>query len=477
MTFLSFAPTPRFSCVLRAVALTAAALVLLQCADTSLSLNSRTAPAPVKQPEKPVAKPEPKPEPVVQTAPPAPTPPPDTGVTVQQAPQLVPPLGATAEPVRVGLLLPLSGTPEARRVGEAMLDSALLALFDLGGERLQLMPRDTMGTAEGAHAAATAALEEGAQLLLGPVFSASVEAVAPLARARGVPMIAYSSDQRVAGDGVFLLSFTPEQEVARVTSYAASQGARRFAALVPEDAYGLAVLEAYRIAVAQNGGELVRTVYVASDGSDAHEPVQLLADYDGRRQALIARRKELQQQGTPAAKRRLAALEKRDTLGPVDFDAVMLPAGGETLRSVAPLLPYYDVDVGIVRLLGTGRWDARGIGHEPAMIGAWFAGADRNAVEVFRGRFEQRFGRPPLRLSSLAYDAAALAALLSQGDGPPDFSIENLTDPAGFSGVDGVFRFLPNGRAERGLAVLEIQRDSMEMISPAPQSFQAPLTN
>ena len=460
---------------MRSLGLLLSALLLVQCAETRLALKPE--PAPVPRAEAPPAstakpvEPAPAPAPVVQQALPQPT------VTVQQAPTLIPPLGATAEPVRVGLLLPLSGAPQAQRIGEAMLDTAMLALFDLGGERLQLLPRDTKGTAEGARAAAESLLEEGVQLLLGPVYSTSVEAAAPMARARGVPMIAFSSDARVAGDGVYLLSFTPEQEVDRVVGYAVSQGATRFAALVPEDRYGTAVLEALRVSVLRHRGELVRVEHVAADGSEAHEPVKRLARYAGRRQALIERRRELAASKTAAARRRLAALKNRDTLGTVDFDAVMLPAGGETLRQVAPLLPYYDIDIGAVRLLGTGRWDAPDIGQEPVMLGALFAGADRGAIENFRRRFEARFGRPPLRLASLAYDAAALAALLSQGSGVPDFSAENLTDPAGFAGVDGVFRFRPDGLAERGLAVLEIERDSIKVISPAPDGFDAALTH
>lgn len=459
---------------LRTLALMLSALLLVQCAETNLPFTERSTPAQqtAEVPPK-VEQPAPAPTPVPEQMQPAPR----AEVTVQQAPVLVPPLGATAEPVRVGLLLPLSGAPEAQRIGQAMLDTATLALFDLGGKRLQLLPRDTGGTAEGAQTAAAALLEEGVQLLLGPVFSTSVEAAAPLARARGVPMIAFSSNNRVAGDGVYLLSFTPQQEVDRVVDYVFSKGARRFAAIVPEDQYGQAVLQALRDSVLMRNGELAGVEFVTADGTDAHEPVKRLARYAERHQDLLDRRRELAAMDTAASRRRLAALKNRDTLGSVDFDAVMLAAGGETLRQVAPLLPYYDIDVGGVHLLGTGRWDAPDIGREPAMIGGLFAGAERTAIETFGRRFEALFGRPPLRLASLAYDAAALAALLSQGDGEPDFSAANLTDPAGFAGVDGVFRFRPDGRAERGLAVLQIERDALTVVSPAPTGFVGALTN
>ncbi|MDA1100504.1 MAG: penicillin-binding protein activator [Proteobacteria bacterium] len=409
----------------------------------------------------------------VPLAPPVPAP---QDVTVRDAPTLRPPSGMDGQPTRVGLMLPLSGPENAAGLGQAMLNAAMLALFDIGGKRLLLLPRDTGGTPEGASRAATELVGEGAEIILGPLFNTSVQAATAVTRASGLPMIAFSSDRRVAGNGVYLLSFTPYQEVEAVIGFAASRGLKRFAVLAPDDPYGLAVLEAAREAVQRHGVELARAEFYSPTGEGLDESVKRLANYHNRREALLARRNELTKDEGPTAKRMLEALEKHDTLGALDYDAVLLPEGGELLNSLAPLLPYYDIDTVEIRMLGTGRWDDAKVRLEPALLGGWFAGADRTAAADFRSRYQAAFGHGPPRLASLAYDAMALAAVLALEAGGPNFSARAITDPDGFVGSDGIFRFGPDGVAERGMAVLEIGRDGFSVRQKAPTTFEA-LTN
>ncbi|MBT7759474.1 MAG: penicillin-binding protein activator, partial [Rhodospirillaceae bacterium] len=278
------------------------------------------------------------------------------------------------------------------------------------------------------------------------------------------------------GNGVYLLSFTPYQEVDTVIGFAASRGLKRFAVLAPDDPYGVAVLEAAREAVVRHGAELVQSEFYSPDGKDLDTSVKRLAHYHTRRQALLARRKELEKSEEATAKQMLEALQKHDTMGELDYDAVLLPEGGELLKSLAPLLPYYDIDTVEIRLLGTGRWDDAKVRLEPALLGGWFAGADRTAAGDFRNHYKAAFGHRPPRLASLAYDAMALAAILAQEARGPDFSNHAITDPDGFVGSDGIFRFDPDGVAERGMAVLEIGRNGFRVRQKAPTTFEA-LTN
>ena len=454
--------------------------MLMGCAQTSLFAPGSV---PVVTPKAEAKKPAPKKQravaparPVTPPAPVARTVPSPQGVEVQAAPALRPPSGIEGQPTRVGLLLPFSGPGGAAGLGRAMLNAAMLALFDIGGERLLLMPRDTGGTPEGAGRAATELVGEGVEIILGPLFNTSVQATADVTRASNLPMIAFSSDRRVAGNGVYLLSFTPSQEVDTVIGFAAARGLKRFAVLAPEDPYGLAVLEAAREAVLRHGVALAEAEFYSPSGENLDASVKRLARYHSRRQALLARRKELHSIGGPVANRRLKALKNHDTLGDLDYDAVLLPEGGELLKSLAPLLPYYDIDTAEIRLLGTGRWDDAKVRLEPALVGGWFAGADRAAAADFRNRYQAAFGHSPPRLASLAYDAMALAAILALEAGGPDFSARAIGDPDGFVGSDGIFRFNPDGVAERGMAVLEIERDGFRVRRKAPTTFEA-LTN
>lgn len=396
------------------------------------------------------------------------------GVEIKQAPQLTPPPDLEAQPVRVGLLLPLTG--RGGEIGKAMLDAATLALFDVGDERLQLVPRDTGGTPEGAAAAAASVLQDGAALILGPLFGEAARAATAVARERGVQMITFSSNKSVAGNGVYVFGFTPQQQVARIAGYALSRGKTRFAALAPKTPYGVAVVTALQEFLAQYGGVFVRAQYYAPDGANADEAVKRLSAYGARRQALNSRRRALGQQNDAKARRQLALLENRDAIANVDFDAILLPEGGQVLTAVAPLLPYYDIDSDAVQLLGTGLWDDRNVLREPALTRAWFASPTPHTGDYFRDRFESVYGVVAPRIASLAYDAVALAAVLAQAEGGPKFDAEALTTPTGFTGSDGIFRFRGDGVAERGLAVIEIRPDGFKVISAAPEYFGS-LTN
>ncbi len=159
--------------------------------------------------------------------------------------------------VKVALLVPLSAQGQPGVIGKSLKQAAELALFERDNPNLQLIVKDDKGTPEGAKAAAEDALKSGATLILGPVFAKSVAAAAPVARKAGVPVIAFSNDRQVAGNGVYLLSFQPAPEVERVVAYAAGQGKRRYAALISQDTFGKVVEPVFRDAVNRTGGTVV----------------------------------------------------------------------------------------------------------------------------------------------------------------------------------------------------------------------------
>jgi ABC-type branched-subunit amino acid transport system substrate-binding protein len=402
----------------------------------------------------------------------------------------------TGPPVhRVGLLVPLSGAPE--QVGQDLLAAAQMALFDLSGEHFELLPRDSGASEAFAVDAATRLIQEDrVDLILGPLLSDSARVVAPLVRDAGVPMITFSNDRSVASADVFVLGFAPQDQVRRVMGYARGRGFGQFAALVPVSSYGSLMAASVTEAAAELGVTAVETAWYPTDPSDTAgrtEVVKQLADYDERHKALNEQRAELEARDDEISKRALKRLEILDTLGDVGFDALVLPAGGNEVRELAPLLAFYDVDPGRVKLLGTWLWDDPSLGREPTMVGAWFAAPPPESRTAFVDRFAKLYGRQPSRLATLGYDAVALAAVLARRTenvtvvagatptetstpSPTPYSIEALTSVNGFAGMDGIFRLLPDGRTERGLAVLEIRRDGIAVVDPAPQSF-APVVN
>ena len=371
---------------------------------------------------------------------------------------------------RVGLLLPLSGryAPE----GETLLRAAQLALFDTADEHFTLLPRDTGGTASGAEHAARALLDEGVDLILGPLFAEGVNAVAAHARARGVTVVAFSTDRTAASEGVYLLGHTPRAQIRRVFAHAAANGHREIALLVPETRYGAAVADEAAVAAALTGLSLTRVRTYAADASDAADVVRDLAEYDRRALALKTERETLGSQDDAAARRRLERLATLDTLGALPFDALLLADGGARLRQVAPLLPYYDIDPATIRLLGTGLWEDPATLGAPVLAGGWFAGPDPAARQDFGERYRRVYGEAPGTIATLAYDATALAAALARSGAA--FGPHAIGDRGGFLGTDGLFRFDGDGMAERGLAVFEVANGGEAVVvSPAPTRFDA----
>ncbi len=407
----------------------------------------------------------------IERLPPAalpPSPPPEAPVV------LTPPPGVK-DITRVGLLVPLTGP--ASGLGQALLNAAQLALFELGDDSFALITRDTKGTPEGAEQAAREVIEDGARLILGPLFASSVRAVAPVARADGLIVVAFSNDRSVAGDNVFVIGFLPEAQVARVVSYARSRGISRFAALIPNSVYGNRVAEAFNRAVTAHNGIIFQVErYDSADPKSLTPVVRRLANYGVRRGELLIRRKALEGKDDEASKRALKRISHMEALGNVGFQAVLIPEGGAKLRAIAPLLPFYDIDIRKIRLLGTVEWDEPALATEPSLYGGWFPAPAPEAREGFAKLYAESYQHRAPRLASLAYDATALAVVLGRGAGEDKFTIPVLTAANGFSGIDGIFRLLPSGVVERGLAVKEMRPRHSRVIHPAPRTFEK-LTN
>lgn len=389
---------------------------------------------------------------------------------IAQAPAILSPTPAqrpAAGPdgqVRAALLLPLSG-PQAD-VGRAMLDAASLALFQHDAP-LVLLPKDTRGTPAGAAAAAQAALAEGASLILGPLFAAETEAVGPIASAAGVNVLAFTTDAAAARDNVFVLGQLPGPAVRRVVAAARAAGAERFAAIVPDTPYGRIVLDAYRRAVADAGGTVVREEIYSGNATAA---VQRVADYARRRGPVDAQIRAARALGTAEGRRRAAQIAREANIPPPDFDALILADGGERLRAVASLLSFYDIDNPPVRFLGTPLLAAMpDAGTEPALVGMIYGAPDEARRAAFEARYAEAFGVAPPLVAGVAFDAAAIAAVLAEGR---DVSRGAITDPAGFAGVLGIVRLLPDGTNQRGLSLMAVTRGGARVLEPAPERFE-----
>ena len=375
--------------------------------------------------------------------------------------------------MRVGLLVPLTG-PSAP-VGQALLNAAQMALFDVADDRFVLQAYDTQGTPEGAIEASNKALSQGVQLLLGPLFSGEAKAVAPQATAVGVNIVAFSTDPAIAGPHVFVMGFLVQEQVRQIVAYANAQGLKRFAVLAPNSAYGQSVVDALKLVVPARGGRVASVAFYQPDGKDLNQVVRQLAAFDRRKQELERQKSELAGKDDEISQLALKRLERQETAGEVDFDTILLPDQGTRLTQAATLLPFFDIDPGRVQLLGTLLWNAPGLGREPVMVGGVYPAPPPDSTRQFFTRYRELYGQAPPTIATHGYDAVALAAVLarSPATGTSVFSAEAITASTGFAGVDGIFRFLPTGLSERGFAVMQVTRDGATVVQPAPNTFEA----
>ncbi|MEP6342764.1 MAG: penicillin-binding protein activator [Maricaulaceae bacterium] len=363
---------------------------------------------------------------------------------------LTPPHMAGRDIKRIAIILPFSSSrAQLRAESDSLLKAAQMAVFNQKNADTLLVPFDTKGNSSGTRDAVKKAIEAGVDVIVGPILSASVREAKTTAARAGIPVIGFSTDQRAAGNGAYLLSFPPEAEIERIVAHARETGVTRFAYLGPNSAYARRVKAAYERAVTASGAEITASeTYQGSDISAMQAPAQSLARY-------------------------FAEIEEtREETDPMAFEAIILPESGIALRTLAPLLTFYEDDLRKVQFLGTGQWQDKDSAQEPALNGGIFAGPDIEERQKFQTRYDQLYGQDAGRLASLAYDAVNIAHFVANGD--PKTRHNRVQDQNGFYGIDGLVRFRANGTPDRGLAIYEIQNGRIRTLVPAPRSVTDP---
>ncbi len=349
--------------------------------------------------------------------------------------------------VRVALLAPISAQGIFGQSGQALRNAAAMALQDYSSADLQVIVKDVGQNSSEASQQASKALAEGAQLVIGPLRSDAVKRAGMVLKPAGVPMIAFTTDTGAAAQGVYLINFSPENDVERIISYAASQGKRSIAAIVPQTPYGNIVEAALRQDAARYG---VRIMTIENYKS-GNKPDPF---------------------GLQNAAEQIAKLKDQ-------IDAIFVPEAAAAV-SAAQLLAGQGVRNKTVTFLGTGQWDQPTITREPMLDGAWYPAPPRVlrnldgrtiGFDSFARRYAAQFGSEPPRVASLAYDSVILAAALVAQAGERRFAADTLTDPNGFIGFgDGFFRFRRDGTSQRSLAIMQISKGSSSIVSDAPMS-------
>jgi len=382
-------------------------------------------------------------------------------------------LAATDNVVRVAMMLPLSG--KASKLGWSMQNAAQLALFQSQNKSVVLQFYDTQGTVDGARRAIEDVMKAYPDVIVGPVFSDNVKMVR--SKVKDIPLVSFTTDPTAISSESYSMGLLQPYEVERILGFAIAQQKKRIAVIFPNDVMGRVSYSAAQRAIAEHGGELVDYgFYQPRNFKSIEDTVKQLAKYDDRHEALVEHRKLLEEQieagrDVEENKAALKALEHVDTLGDLDFDAVLIVAAGNDLKKIGSFLRYYEIDPSKVQYLGTAIWKQYSVLSDANLLHSWFASTDSRYETAFEESYQKAFeDAKPQALASLSYDSIAMIASLSDEG---HFNQSGLTQINGFFGVDGVFRLRPNGQAERGLEIRRITGKGISsVIEYAPKSFK-----
>lgn len=346
----------------------------------------------------------------------------------------------TTAPVPVALLVPYgAGTAGEEGLARSLENAARMAMADLDGVQIDLRVYGTAGNAQRAAAQAQKAVNEGAKVILGPVFGEAANAAGVAVASKGVNVLSFSNNTEIAGGNVFVLGNTFENTAARVARYAASKGKSRVLIVHAETTAGTIAEAAVSKALSRAGARKIGSIGYPASQEGLIETVPLIAD---------------------AAKSggANAVFFTADTVGGLPLLSQLLPE-----RGVKPADYQY---------LGLTRWDIpQQTLSLPGLQGGLFALPDPTLTAQFQNRYSARYGSRPHPLAGLAYDGiAAIGALVKQGKSNALTGF-GLTQNSGFVGVNGVFRLRSNGTNDRALAVAQIVNRKVQIVSPAPKSF------
>lgn len=326
---------------------------------------------------------------------------------------------------RIALLVPTTGANS--NVGQSIANATTMALLDTNASNLRITTYDT---ATGAESAAAKAISDGNRLILGPLLGEDTPGVIKVARRKGVPLISFSNDVTTASRDVFLLGHIPGQSVDRTVEYAYSQGARRFAAIIPNGDYGKQAENAISNAIIRKGASLTG-----------------VEKYERGSSSIVEAAKRLDAKG--------------------GFDSVLIADGARLSALAAAQFRKKP------QILGTELWSGESsVSASPALRGALFSAVSDSRYKQFSTSYKTRFGVQPYRISTLGYDAVLLTLKVAREWKPgTSFPIAKLIDSGGFLGVDGPFRFQASGIGERAMEVRKVGAGTVTVVSPAPTRF------
>ena len=364
--------------------------------------------------------------------------------------------------------MPLSG--KNSKIGESLLKASQLSLNKTKNKNIKLFIKDTENINKNIISSYYELINEGVDIILGPLFSKNIELIKPIALDEEVIMITFSNNTDMKSKSTFISGLTPENEIKEVLKYAIANDQDKFGVILPNNQYGNRSKNLIKKLLLENQGQLIKLVLYDSENPDFYKVAKLIANYDRRKLDLEKKLDELKKLNTLEADKNYKLLKNKDTLGNLNFNSIYIGAENiKHLSMLASILPYYDVDPKEVLYVGNSLWSHNIALKEPALEKAIFPDINQAKYKNFAIEFQNNFTIKPHKISSLAYDLIGLISSLQKNN--EDISIANITNKSGFIGSNGLFRFNEDGSIERSLSIFQIKNQKIKEIKKANLKF------
>ena len=358
-------------------------------------------------------------------------------------------------------MLPISG--KNYQIGRSLLNSAQLAISKTNNKKIEFSIIDT-GNEEEILAKLYELLEQDINIFIGPVFSDKIELIRETINNKNITIISLSNNSKLEDEGLYVFGLTLEDEIDELLNFSYNNNLKKYAVIIPQNEFGMRVKNEFDKFKSNNNLSSFKYTFYETDSPDFYEVSKKISNYEERKLNLERKIQYLENKNTEEAKKELRNLERLDTYGELNFEAIVIFARNfQEVSNFSSILPYYDVDPKKIQYMGNSIWSKNQALKEPGLANGYFTSLNINTRSKFESSYIEIFNTKPHALATLTYDIVGLISKLHLMES--NFTIDMLHASQGFIGVDGWFKILPDGKVKRKPRIYKIKNQNFTLLN------------
>ena len=299
------------------------------------------------------------------------------------------------EKIKIGLIVPLSG--EYSYIGNSILKSTRMALNKINDDRITVIPKDTKANPIDTLKVSNELYNNGVKTIIGPVFNESNKYLDEL---NEVTFLSFTNKIRNNPKNVISAGVNAISQINTIKKYLSENNLKNTIFLVPETEYKREIEDAI-----EKSNLILKEKFIYSkDPTLLTKQIEDLTRYQQRKKNLENEIKRIENSNTLNKKKKVDELKKKDTLGFINFDSVIIADFSESLKSVATSLLYTDVSSERVKYITLNQWFDESLLKETSLHPIYFPSINKDNFEIFQKEYIQNFKNTPNQISFLSYD-------------------------------------------------------------------------